>query len=251
MSGCVPIDADAPRSQPSIPAVETMALSPRSRRTSRCGRLEPEDRRPGWPLRARLRSQPCRRPRSPRCDRPRDQCRRRRRRRVRQARPDHRAPRTTCCRGPRQGACRSRRNPTSLRGRALHARHESLDTDTAALGNGERLDVAVIGADLGAHRRTGTNLHLLAGLSSTHELRARRRDSGIPPSRARHGDIAHDERDARRTHRQPLEVVADTGDILEQALDGRRDGDLTIGSASSPSRIRSPLPRWRNHPIPG
>ena len=53
---------------------------PRSRRTSRCGRLEPEDQ----PLAAsrRLRSQPCRQPRSPRCDRPRDQCRRRRRRRV-------------------------------------------------------------------------------------------------------------------------------------------------------------------------
>ena len=81
MSGCVPIDADARdpsrRSRPR----RRWRSHHGSRRTSRCGRLEPEDRRPGWPLRARLRSQPCRRPRSPRCDRPRDQCRRRRRRR--------------------------------------------------------------------------------------------------------------------------------------------------------------------------
>ena len=55
------------------------------------------------------------------------------------------------------------------------------DTDTAALGNGERLDVAVIDADLGAHRRTGTNLHLLAGLSSTHELSGKAPGFGISP----------------------------------------------------------------------
>ena len=227
MSGCVPIDADARDPSRRSRPWRRWRSHRGSRRTSRCGRLEPEDRRPGWPLRARLRSQPCRRPRSPRCDRPTDQCRRRRRRRVRQARPDHRARERHVVAGLGKERVDHVGVPRACVGESFTPVTDHSDTDTAALGHGERLDVAVIGADLGAHRRTGTHLHLLAGLSSTDSSRARRRDSGSSPIRARHGDIAHDERDARRTHRQPLEVVADTGDILEQALDGRRDGDLT------------------------
>ena len=126
MSGCVPIDADAPRSQPSIPAVETMALSPRESayievRTPRTRGSAPRVAASSATAIATLSSTE-----------------------VASMRSSHgsmsaaptpsgsasptrsSAPRTTCCRGPRQGACRSRRGPTSLRGRVLHARHGSL-----------------------------------------------------------------------------------------------------------------------------
>ena len=65
--------------------------------------------------------------------------------------------------------------------------------------------------------------------------------------RRRDGDVVDDQADAGGAHRQPLEVGADRGDVVQHPLEGGGDGELPhrLGRAAPP-RIAGPRRRSRS-----